>query len=67
MHENTIDYSKMSYELHINMSEAYRKCKMYEESINSYQAAIRINPDDNLAYFNLGSIFFQMKKFQLAL
>ena len=36
MHENTIDYSKMSYELHINLGEAYKETKMYEESINSY-------------------------------
>jgi protein O-mannosyl-transferase len=52
---------------HYNMGIIYYRLGQYEQSIESFNQAIRITPDYAAAYFNLGVVYFSMGQYQRAL
>ena len=48
-----------SAEIHICLGESYKKLKMNEEAIKSYQSALKIRPKNAEVYNNMGNVFYE--------
>ena len=50
-----------------NLGTAYGELGKYEEAIESYKQAIRIDPDDAKGHYNLGNTYFKSGKYKEAI
>ncbi|MBF0526367.1 MAG: tetratricopeptide repeat protein [Deltaproteobacteria bacterium] len=44
----------------------YRRQGKYREALNQYRSALKVSPDDENIYFNIGQVFILMKDFDQA-
>ncbi|MBI5409305.1 MAG: tetratricopeptide repeat protein [Nitrospirae bacterium] len=51
----------------INLGRAYIRKKLYDEAINQFKAAIKIDPGNAAAHFDLGTIYMRQNIYDMAI
>jgi tetratricopeptide (TPR) repeat protein len=51
------DNREDSEKLYVELGDAYTKSKLYKSAIEAYENALRINPDNADAHFNVGLLY----------
>jgi ankyrin repeat protein/Flp pilus assembly protein TadD len=51
---------------HLTLARTYEELKRYDEALNEYREAIRINPEDGSVHRSLASALFELKRFDEA-
>jgi len=62
--ENTVNPSSPSY---LGRGEEYIKVTKYNEAIDDFTNAIKLNPKESRAYYNRGNAFLDMKNYDKAI
>ena len=52
---------------YLRLGRCYRLCGMYQKALECYNKAIEINPNDGVAYTNIGSVYIWLKEYSRAL
>lgn len=51
------DITRENEKLYVELGDAYTKTKLYKSAIEAYENALRVNPDNFDAHFNLGLLY----------
>lgn len=57
-----LDYKKYTSEEHNDFGVVYQESKNYKEAVLQFKRAIKKEPDNYIAYTNLGNVYFTLKK-----
>jgi tetratricopeptide (TPR) repeat protein len=63
---NNYDNKKQLSSWYASLADAKRLNKQYKEAINNYSFALKLNPDNRVAYWNRGAAYHQHKDYELA-
>ena len=46
---------------------AYVKIEKFDKALESYQSALKLNPQDHVTFYNIGIVYHEKKEFEKAI